>query len=119
MIVHHFPRRWAPPLSLPAQRVALLARIHAGRQQSVEAGRRIAADLRATERSRRSIIAGLKLAKPAMVAAGVIWSLNAPSRMGRGRRLFTLAVTLLSAIRTLRNVRAFLIPLASSPERQE
>ena len=107
-----------PRLSLPARRTALLARIHVARQETTEAGRRVAVDLQATERSRRSILTGLKLLKASLVAAGVIWSLNASSRIGRGSRLFTIAISLFSTMRAIRKVSAFLIPLTRSPGRQ-
>ena len=110
--------RLPPRLSLPVRRTALLARIHAGRERTTEAGRRVAADLQATERYRRSILTGLKVLKASVLAAGVIWSLNATSRIGRGRRLFTIAISLLSTIRAMRKVSAFLIPLTESPGRQ-
>ena len=105
-------------LSLSARRIALLAHIHAAREDTAQAGRRVAADLQATERSRRSILTGLKVFKAAVVAAGVIWSFNASSRIGRGSRLFTVAISLLSWIRTVRRVGAFLSPLTQLPGRQ-
>ena len=107
-----------PRLSLPARRTALLARIHVARQETTETGRRVALDLQATERSRRSILTGLKLLKASLVAAGVIWCLNASSRIGRGSRLFTIAISLFSTMRAIRKVSAFLIPLTRSPGRQ-
>jgi len=105
--------------SLAVRRTVLLARIHAARQETVEAGGRVAADLQAMEKSRRSMLAGLKILKVTVVAAGVIWSLNAPSRIRRGSRLLTIALSLLSTMRAARKVHAFLIPLAPSPARQE
>ena len=112
-------RRRSAPLSLPVRRTALLVRIHAARRETTEAGRQVATDLQSMERSRLSILAGLRLARAALIAAGVIWSLNAPSRTGRGRRLLTIAISALSIIRTLRNVRALLTPLVSPPPRQD
>ena len=110
--VHHRQR-----LSLPARRTALLARIHAARADTAQIGRRLIVDLHATEQSRRSILTGLKVIKASLVAAGVIWSFNASSRIGRGSRLFTIAISMLSWIRTMRKVSAFLIPLKQLPER--
>ena len=101
-------------LSLPARRTALLERIHAAREATVVAGRRVAVDLHATERTRLSIITGLKVLKASVVAAGVIWSFNTIShnpRMGRSRRYLTMAVSLLSSIRAMRKIGALVIPL--------
>ena len=101
-------------LSLAARRGALLARIHAAREATVIAGRRVAGDLHATERARLSIITGLKVLKASVVAAGVIWSFNTIShnpRVGRGRRYLTMAVSLLSTIRAMRKIGALVIPL--------
>ena len=99
-----------PPLE--ARRAALLLRIHAAREETVEIGRRLANDLRATERSRIALQSGWKIFKASAVAAGVIWSFNATSSGGRSRRLFTVAVSLLSTMRTLRRIGALLGPLA-------
>ena len=95
--------------ALPARRIALLARIHIAREETAEAGRRVAADLHATARTRHAIYNGWKLAKAAAVAAGVLWSFNAASNIGRGRRFVTIAISLLSTARALRKARAFLI----------
>lgn len=115
-LVSRVPDRLHPegPLSLPARRTALLARIHAAREATVIAGQRVAGDLHATERARLSIITGLKVLKASVVAAGVIWSFNTIShnpRMGRGRRYLTMAVSLLSSIRAMRKIGALVIPL--------
>lgn len=105
----------APPRpSLAAQRSALLARIDAEREQTAEAGRKLAVDLQAVERSRRSFQAGLQVVKASVVSAGVIWSLNTFShspRIGRVSRFFTIGISLLSTIRAMRRVSAFLTPL--------
>ena len=98
-------------LSLPARRVALLARIHAARLNTVQIGHRLAIDLEATERSRQSIHAGWKLLKAAAVAAGVVWSFNATTNFSRGRRFLAIAVSLLSTLRAMRKVRSYLEPL--------
>ena len=101
-------------LSLPARRTALLERIHAAREATVVAGRRVVVDLHATERARLSIITGLKVLKASVVAAGVIWSFNTIShnpRMGRGRRYLTMAISVLSSIRAMRKIGALVIPL--------
>ncbi len=99
--------------SLGLRRAALLARIHNARLETAEAGRLVVMDLQATERTRRSILGGLKIAKAALLAAGLIWSLKSPSPIGRGSRLLTVAVSMLSTLRTLRRLSVLLIPLAS------
>ena len=104
--------------SLPVRRTALLVRIHAARQETAEAGQRVVEDFQATERSRRSIVTGLKVLKASLVAAGIIWSLNASTRIGRGSRLFTVTISLLSTIRAIRRVSALLISLTQLPGRQ-
>ena len=106
-------------LSLPARRTALLARIQAKREVTAEVGRLLATDLHALERSRRTIVTGLKVLKAAALAGGVIWSLNATSRIGRGSRLMSVAISVLSSIRTMRRLSAFFTPLIQSPPRQE
>ena len=104
--------------SLAARRTSLLTRIHAAREETAEVGRHLAADVRATERSRIAIQSGWKIFKASAVAAGVIWSFNATSGGGRSRRLFTVAVSLLSTMRTLRRMGALLGPLAQLTRRQ-
>lgn len=107
-----------PRPSLARQRAALLVRIHAERQATAQAGRLLANDLQAVERSRRSFQAGLQVVKASVVSAGVIWSLNTFShqpRIGRAGRFFTIAISLLSTLRAMRRVSAFLIPLLQSP----
>ena len=99
-------------LPLAARREILLTRIHAARDDTTKIGRHLVNDLRATERSRIAIQSGWKIFKASAVAAGVIWSLNATSGGGRSRRLFTVAVSLLSTMRTLRRMGALLGPLA-------
>lgn len=105
--------------SLSARRAALLKRIEAKREATAEIGRHLAVDLQAVERSRRSIVTGLKILKAAAVAGGVIWSLNATSRIGRGSRLLSVAVSLLSSIRAMRKLGTFFTPLVQSPGKQE
>lgn len=107
-----------PQQSLSARRVALLARIHLAREETAEVGRLLATDLQATERTRRSILTALKVLKASAVAAGVIWSFNATSNIGRGRRFVTLAISFLSTVRTMRKVGAFLSPFTQISERQ-
>lgn len=108
----------APPLPLAARRAALVVRIHAAREETAGVIRNITTDFRATERTRRSIQSGWKVFKASAVAAGVIWSFNATSRMGRGRRFFTLAVSLLSTMRAMRRVSALLLPFTQLHQRQ-
>jgi hypothetical protein len=104
---------------LPARRMALLASIQAKREATTEVGRLLATDLHMLERSRRTIVTGLKVLKTAALAGGVIWSLNATSRLGRGSRLMSVGIGVLSSIRTMRKLGAFFIPLIQSPPRQE
>lgn len=104
--------------TLPMRRAALLARIHVARAETVDAGRHVATDLEALARSRRSFLSGLKLLRASVVAAGVIWSFKASTRIGRGSRLFTVALSLLSTIRAMRKVGALLSSLTQLPERQ-
>ncbi len=108
----------APPLPLAVRRAALIVRIHAAREETSDVVRMIAADVRATERTRHSIHTGWKVLKASVVAAGVIWSFSATSRIGRGRRFFTLAVSLLSTMRAMRKVSAFVLPLTQSLQKQ-
>ena len=102
-------------LSLAERRTALLTRIHAARQETAEAGRLVAEDLKKTE---RSILSGWKLLKMTVFAAGIIWSFNAVSHVGRGRRFLMIAISLLSTVRSVRRIGAFLIPLAKLTGRQ-
>ncbi|MEO8101288.1 MAG: hypothetical protein ABI790_02110 [Betaproteobacteria bacterium] len=106
--------RSRPPTarSLLLRREALLARIAVARGQTADAGRRLSEDLQAAARTQRSMLGGLKLAKASLAAAGVIWSLNATTRLGRGSRFLTIALSVLSTLRLMRRVRAFLMPLA-------
>ena len=103
---------------LPMRREALLVRIHVAREETAAIGRHVTADLEALVQSRRSFFSGLKLLRASVVAAGVIWSFNASSRIGRGSRVFTIALSLLSTIRAMRKVGALLGPLRQLPERQ-
>ncbi len=122
------PVRRHPPMLQPAslhalslRREALLVRIGAAREDTAEAGRLLAADLRAGERMQRSFLGVLKLVKATLVVGGVIWSLKTlspPSRPGRSRRLLTMAMGLLSTMRALRTIRAILLPPAPSTQNQ-
>ena len=103
-------RQASLPMPLAARRAALLVRIQAAREQTASVAQYLAADVRATEQTRRSIQTGWKVFKAVAVAAGVIWSFNATSRLGRGRRFFTFAVSMLSTMRAMRRASAFLLP---------
>ncbi|MEO8384899.1 MAG: hypothetical protein ABI583_06645 [Betaproteobacteria bacterium] len=92
---------------LESRRTALLIRIHAARAETAVVLEYVANDIRATDKTRLAIQGSWKLFKAAALAAGVVWSFNASSNSGRGRRFFTLAVSMLSAMRTLRRVTAF------------
>ena len=102
-------------LPLAERRTLLLARIQAARGETAEAGRRVAADL---QRAERSIHNGWRLLKATAFAGGIVWSLNAASKVGRGRRFITLAISLFSMIRTARRIGAMLIPLTKLIGRQ-
>ena len=106
------------PQQLNLQRGALLLRIQAAREDTAQIGRLVALDMGSLAQSRRTLLTGLKLLKASLVAAGLVWSFNASSNIGRGSRLFTIAISLLSTIRAVRKVSAFLIPNSPSPERQ-
>ena len=107
------PRRGSEPLA--ARRLALLARIQVERSHTAQIGRLLAEDLHVTARRRHSIHAGWKLLKASAVAAGVVWSFNASSKIGRGRRLFTIAVSVLSTLRAMRKMRSFMSPISTFP----
>lgn len=108
----------APQQSLASRRVALLARIHLAREETAEVGRLLATDLHATERTRRSILTAVKVLKASAVAAGVIWTFNATSNIGRGRRFVTLAISLLSTVRAMRKVGLFLSPFTQISQKK-
>ena len=101
------------PLPLATRRSDLLLRIQIAREETAAAGRRVGVDLQVTERTRRSILTSFKVLKASLVAAGVIWSFNASSRIARGSRLITFAISMLSTARTLRKVGAFFVPIAN------
>ena len=107
-----------PQLLLSRRREELIARIHVARDKTAEAGQLVALDLQALGRSQRSIQSGWKLLKASAIAAGVIWSFNASSSLGRGRRFVTMAISLLSTMRALRKVGALLAQATQIPERQ-
>ena len=109
----------APQLSLASRRVNLLARIHLAREETAEVGRLLATDLHATERTRRSILTAVKVLKASAVAAGVIWTFNATSNLGRGRRFVTLGISLLSTVRAMRKVSAFLSPFTQISQKRD
>ena len=102
-------------LPLAERRTLLLARIQFARGETAEAGRLVAADLQKAE---RSIHNGWRLLKATAFATGIVWSLNAASKVGRGRRFITLAISLLSTMRTARKIGAMLIPLTKLSGRQ-
>lgn len=106
--------------TLPMQRAALLTRIDAARQTTAQVGNHLATDLEALVQLRRSFFTGLRLLRASVVAAGVVWSFNASSRIGRGSRLFTTALSLLSTVRAMRKIGTLLSPLiqSQSTERQ-
>jgi hypothetical protein len=103
---------------LNLQREALLLRIQAEREDTAEIGRHVALDMESLAQSRRTLLTGLKLLKASLVAAGLVWSFNASSNIGRSSRLFTMAISFLSTIRAVRKASAFLFPHSPSPERQ-
>ena len=102
-------------LPLAERRTLLLARIQAARGETTEAARLVATDLQKME---RSIHNGWRLLKATAFATGVVWSLNAASKAGRGRRFITLAISLLSTMRTARRIGAILISLTKLSGRQ-
>jgi hypothetical protein len=110
--------RRAPPLPLATRRIALQGRIRVAREETADVLQHLANDVRATDQTRRRVQNGWQLVKAATVAAGVVWSFNATSNSGRGRRFFTLAVSVLSSMRALRKISAFLLPLTQSHQHQ-
>jgi hypothetical protein len=97
-------RPLAPLISLTRRRAEVLTRIHAAREASVSIGVRLAADLEAAEKTRRSIVAGLRVLKTSAVAAGVIWGFNTATNKKGARRVFAIILSLLSAARALRKL---------------
>ena len=97
--------------ALAVRRLELLRRIPIARNETAALGRKIGVDLQVTERTRRTILTSFKVLKASLVAAGVIWSFNATSRIARGSRLITFAISMLSTARTLRKVGAFFVPV--------
>jgi len=106
-----FPLPSPSQLPLSVRRTALLARIHAARAETAAAARLVAADLQATDRTRRNLIGAWQVLKAGAVAGGVIWSFNAASNMGKGRRFITMAFSVLSSVRAMRKIGALLAPL--------
>ncbi|MEP7155908.1 MAG: hypothetical protein ABI905_09045 [Betaproteobacteria bacterium] len=105
---------------LAERREILISRIHAERGRTAELAHRLATDVRKTGRAQTYIQTGFTLLKSALVAAGVVWSFRATSHAGAGRRFFTMAVSVLSALRTLRalgKVGAFLSPFSTPPQK--
>ena len=107
------PKSFPPRKSLPlaVRRRELLAQIQIARADTAAAGRRVGFDLQVTERTRRTLLTSVKVLKASLVAAGVIWSFNATSRLARGSRLVTFAISMLSTARTLRKVGALFVPV--------
>ena len=103
-------RNGSIPIPLEERRLALQLRIQRAREETGSIVQHLAADVRATEQTRRSIQTGWKVFKAAAVAGGVIWSFNATSRLGRGRRFLTFAVSMLSTMRAMRRVSSLLSP---------
>ena len=101
-------RSGAPPVPLEERRALLLVRIHAAREETAVVLQHVANHVRATEKTALVIQGTWKVLKAAAVAAGVVWSFNAASNGGRGRRIITLAISMLSAMRTVRRVSAIL-----------
>lgn len=91
--------------ALATQKAALLVHIGNARNRTAAIGKLLANDLCAAEEKSRSILAGLTVLKAALVTAGMVWSLNAPSTLGRGRRFITVGVSLLSTMRAIRSAR--------------
>ena len=106
------------PLPLSVRRTVLLARIHAAREETAVASRLVAADLQAADRTRRNLMGAWQVLKAGAVAAGIIWSFNAASNMGKGRRFITMALSMLSSLRALRQIGALLAPLTQPRPRQ-
>ena len=104
-------RHGSIPIPLEERRIALQLRIQRAREQTSSVIQHLAADVRATEQTRRSIQTGWKVFKAAAVAGGLIWSFNATSHLGRGRRFFTLAVGMLSTMRAMRKANKLVLPL--------
>ena len=105
------------PLPLSVQRTLLLARIHAAREETAVAARLVAADLQAADRTRRNLMDAWQVLKAGAVAAGIIWSFNAASNMGKGRRFITMALSMLTSLRALRQIGALLAPLTQPRHR--
>ena len=98
-------RSLMPLATLTARRGALLVRIHAAREVSASIGVRLAADLEATEKTRRSVVAGLKVLRASVVAVGVIGGFNAATKVRGTRRVFMIFLSLLSTVRALRKLQ--------------
>lgn len=107
------PKLFPPGKVLPlaVRRSELLAKIQIARDETAAAGRRVSLDLQVTERTRRTILTSFKVLKASLVAAGMIWSFNASSRIARGSRMITFAISMLSTARTLRKVAALFVPV--------
>jgi hypothetical protein len=106
-------------LPLSVRRTVLLARIHAAREEMAAVATLVAADLQATDRTRRNLIGAWQVLKAGAVAAGVIWSFNAASKLGKGRRFVTMAFSMFSSVRAMRKIGALLVPLTQPTQRQE
>ena len=107
-----------PPSALSVRRTVLLARIHAARGETAAAARLVAHDLQAIDGTRRKLLGVWQVMKAGAVAAGVIWSFSAASNVGKGRRFITMALSMLSSVRAMRNIGALLAPLIQPTHRQ-
>ena len=108
-------------LPLQARRDLLLARIHAARGETAELAHCLADDIRSTQRAHGYIRSGFSLLKSSLVAAGVIWSFKATAHAGPARRFLTVAVSVLSALRTLRalgKAGAFFTTFSTTSQKQ-
>lgn len=111
----HYPV--AATLTPAMQREALLLRIHAKRDETIELASRLAQDIRRTGRARSYLRSGLSLLRSAVLAGGVIWTFKATAKAGFFSRFFTMAVGALSALRTFRalgKVGEFISPFSNS-----
>ncbi len=113
MITQATPQQVLP---LSVRRAALLARIESARGETAAAARLVDADLQAIDRTRRNLLGVWQVMKAGAVAAGVIWSFNAASNLGKGRRFITMALSMLSSVRAMRNIGALLAPPIQSTQ---
>lgn len=109
----------ASTVSLAVRRTELIARIHAARKETAAAARLVTIDLQAVDRTRRKLLGVWQVAKAGAVAVGVIWSFNAVSNMGKGRRFITMAFSMLSSVRAIRKIGALLMPLLTQSDQRQ